>query len=74
MRHGVPQPRQDRLPRRTTLIRLQLSRSDIIEAAKMAKHLDTHGGPRYSGAVFGLFYREDIYNRKVLSFNQQGGV
>ncbi len=40
----------------------------------MAKHLDTHGGPRYSGAVFGLFYREDIYNRKVLSFNQQGGV
>src|SRR5437016_2742992 len=32
MRHGVPQPRQDRLPRHTTLIQLQVSGSGIIQA------------------------------------------
>jgi hypothetical protein len=36
----------------------------------MAKHLDTHGGPRYSGAVFGLFI-EQIYNLKGVASNQK---
>ena len=62
MRHGVPQPRQDRLPRHTTLIQLQVSCSGIIQAIADGNSILTPTEAHAIVARLLACFIEQIYN------------
>ena len=71
MRHRVPQPRQDRLPRRTKLI---LISACYEVASSMRRPWQNVLTPIRGHAIVARFlacFIEQIYNLKVVGFNQK---